>query len=100
MSRARQVLASPLFMEEALFTWAFRRWKWLLERLISDYTPIILGSWKSRNQNFELDCFWNQCFLAPKQRPDKFPFVADHIHATPTIEHTWTTSRHADIGGF
>ena len=47
----------------------------------------------------ELDCFWNQCLLAPKQRPDKFPFVTDHIHATPTFEHNWTTSRHADIGG-
>ena len=37
--------------------------------------------------------------IAPKQRPDRFPSVKDHIHATPTFEHAWTTPRHAVIAG-
>ena len=31
-----------------------------LERLIFDYTPIIVGSWKSRFKIFEFKCLWNQ----------------------------------------
>ena len=71
MSITRQILASPLLTEEALFTWVFQRWislfKYLqgfkvayqerqLERLIFDYIAIILGIWKSRDQNFKLEC--------------------------------------------
>ena len=73
-------MASLLLTEEALFTWAFRRWVSLLkhlqefkelERLIYGYTPIILGSWKPRDQNFELEYLWNQeRDITPKQRPD------------------------------
>ena len=66
-------MASLLLTEEALFTWAFRRWISLkrlqefkeLERLIYGYTPIILGSWKSRDQNFELEYLWNQARYSP-----------------------------------
>ena len=31
-----------------------------LEKLISDYKPIVLDSLNSRDQNFELECSWNQ----------------------------------------
>ena len=37
--------------------------------------------------------------VAPKQRPDRFPSVGDHIQVTPTFEHTWATQRHAVMGG-
>ena len=33
------------------------------------------------------------------QRPDKFPSIGDHIHVTPTFEHTWGAPRHTVIGG-
>ena len=36
---------------------------------------------------------------APKQRPDRLPFIGDYIEVTPTFEHTWTTPRHTVIGG-
>ena len=67
-----------------------------LERLIFDYTPIIFDSWRSRDQNFELERLWNQegCSL------DRFPSDGDHIHGTLTFEHTWTTPIHTLIGGF
>ena len=35
----------------------------------------------------------------PKQRPDEFRSIGDHIHVTPTVEHTWATPRHTFIGG-
>ena len=28
----------------------------------------------------------------------RFPLVGDHIHTTPTSEHSWATPRHAVIG--
>ena len=31
-----------------------------LERLIYDYMPIIVGTWKSRFKIFGFKCFWNQ----------------------------------------
>ena len=31
-----------------------------LERLIFDYTPIIVGSWMSRFKIVEFKCLWNQ----------------------------------------
>ena len=37
--------------------------------------------------------------VAPKQRPDRFPSIGDHIHVTTTFEHTWATPRHTVIGG-
>ena len=37
--------------------------------------------------------------VAPKQRHDRFPFVGDHIHTTPTFEHAWATPRHNVMGG-
>ena len=37
--------------------------------------------------------------VAPKQRPNRFPSVSDHIHVTPNFEHAWTTPRHTVIGG-
>ena len=36
---------------------------------------------------------------APKQRPDSFLSIGDHIHVTPTFEHTWATPGHTVIGG-
>ena len=35
--------------------------------------------------------------VAPKLRPDRFPSVGDHIHATPTFEDGWATPRHIEI---
>ena len=37
--------------------------------------------------------------VAPKQRPDRFPSIGDHIQVTPTFEHTWATPSHTVIGG-
>ena len=74
MSIMRQVFAIPLLMEEALFTCAFQRRASLckclqmfkiaysqrqLERVIFDYTPIVVGSWKSRFKILEFKCLWN-----------------------------------------
>ena len=53
--------------------------------VIFDYTPIILGSWKPRDQNFETECLWNQHVY--------------RIQATPTFEHGWTTPRQTVVGG-
>ena len=36
--------------------------------------------------------------VTPKQRPDRFPSIGDHIQVTPTFEHTWATPRHTVIG--
>ena len=72
MSTTRQVFTIPLWTEEALFTWAFRRWvsffKYLqefkvvvyqlrqLERVTFDYTHIIAGSRKSCFKAFQFKC--------------------------------------------
>ena len=37
--------------------------------------------------------------VAPKQTPDRFSSIGDHIHATPTFKHTWATPKHTVIGG-
>ena len=37
--------------------------------------------------------------VAPKQKPDRFPSIRNHIHVTPTFEDTWATLGHAVIGG-
>ena len=37
--------------------------------------------------------------VAPKQRPDRFQSIGDHIQVTPTFENTWATPRHTVIGG-
>ena len=37
--------------------------------------------------------------VAPKQRPDRFASIGDHIQITPTFEHTWANPRHTVIGG-
>ena len=36
---------------------------------------------------------------APKQVPNRFPSIGDHIHVTRTFEHTWRTPRHTVIEG-
>ena len=36
--------------------------------------------------------------VVPKQRPDRFSSVGDHIHTTPIFEHAWATPRHTVIG--
>ena len=38
--------------------------------------------------------------LVPKQKYDRFPFVGDQIHATPTFEQAWATPEHTVIGAF
>ena len=35
----------------------------------------------------------------PKQKPDRFSSIRDHIQVTPTFEHAWATPSHAVIGG-
>ena len=37
--------------------------------------------------------------VSPKQRYDRFPFVGNQIHATPTFEQAWATPGHTVIGG-
>ena len=37
--------------------------------------------------------------VAPKQRPDRFPSIGDHIQVTPAFEHSWATSKHTVIAG-
>ena len=36
--------------------------------------------------------------VAPKQRY-RFSSIGDDIHATPTFEYAWATSKHIIIGG-
>ena len=50
-------------------------------------------------KTLNLNVFGTKRDLAPKQRPDRFPSIGDHIHVTPTFEHTWETTRHTVIGG-
>ena len=70
-----------------------------LERLIFDYAPIIVDSWKSRFKTLNLDVSGTKRDVAPKQRSDRFPSVGDCIHVTPPFEYEWATSRHTVIGG-
>ena len=37
--------------------------------------------------------------VAFKQRSDRFLSDGDHIHATPTFKHAWTTPRRTVVGG-
>ena len=57
-----------------------------LERLIFDYTPIIVGSWKSRFKFLNSDVSGTKRDVVPKQRYDRFPSVGDHIHVIFTFE--------------
>ena len=58
-----------------------------LERLIFDYTPIIVGSWKSRFKIFDFKYVsGTNRDVVRKQRYDRLPSVRDHIHATTTFE--------------
>ena len=50
--------------------------------------PVILGSWKPYFKILEFKCLWNKEDVAPKQRYDRFSFIGEHIHVTPTFEHT------------
>ena len=64
-----------------------------LERLIFDYTPIILGSWNDLNvTGINRD-------VVPKQRYERFPSVGDHIHAATTLKYAWATPAHTIIEG-
>ena len=65
-----------------------------LERLIFNYTRIILSSWKSDIKTFNLNFSGTKKDVGPKQRLDKFPSIGDHIQVTPTFEHTWVTLRY------
>ena len=38
-------------------------------------------------------------YVVPKQKPDRFPSIRDHIHVTPTYEHDWKAPRHTALGG-
>ena len=37
-------------------------------------------------------------YVVPKQKPDGFPSIGDHIHVTPTIEHAWKAPRQTVLG--
>ena len=50
-------------------------------------------------KTLNLNVFGTKRDLAPKQRPDRFPSIGDHIHVTPTFEHTWATPRHTVTRG-
>ena len=66
-----------------------------LERLIFDYTPIIVGSWKSRFKIFDFKYVsGTNRDVVRKQRYDRLPSVRDHIHATTTFESAWATPGH------
>ena len=67
--------------------------------LTFDYTLIVLVSWKSCDQNFELEFSGTKRYVVPKQKPDRFPTIRDHIHVTPTLEHAWKAPRHTVVGG-
>ena len=56
-----------------------------LEKLIFDYTPIIIGRWKSRFKFLNLNVSVTIRDVVPKQRYDRVPSVGDHIHATATL---------------
>ena len=60
--------------------------------------PIIVGSRKSCPKTLNLDVSGTNKDVAPKQRYDRFPSVADHIHTTPTFGHVWAIPRHTVIG--
>ena len=95
----------------ALFTRAFRTWVSVFKftrvqgstsikaarKVIFDYQPIIVGSWKPRFKILEFKCLSNQGDVPPKQRYDKFPSARDQIHATPSFEYAWATPRHTAI---
>ena len=38
-------------------------------------------------------------YVVPKQKPDRFLSIGDHIHVTPTVEHAWKAPRHTAVGG-
>ena len=38
-------------------------------------------------------------YVVPKQKPDRFPSIGDHIHVTPTLEHAWKAPRYTAVGG-
>ena len=65
-----------------------------------DYNPIVLCSWKSHDQTLNLNVPGTRRDVAPKQRPDNFPSVEDHIHSIFIFEHAWVTPRRTIIGGF
>ena len=68
-----------------------------LERLIIDYTPIIVGSWKSRFKISNLNVSGTNRDVVLKQRYDRFPSVGDLLHAPDTFEFAWTTPGHTII---
>ena len=67
--------------------------------LIFDYTPIIVGCWKSRFKTSSLNVSGNKRDVAGRQRYDRFLSAVDHIYDTPTFEHAWAALRHTVIGG-
>ena len=96
-----------------LSVWALRKWVSLfkclqefkvayqqgqLERPIFDYIPIMVGRWKLCLKTLNLDVLRTKRHVVPKQRSDRFPAVADHIHATPTFAHALANPRHTVIG--
>ena len=70
-----------------------------LKRMIFDNTPIIVGSWKSLSNIFNLNVFGTNRDAVPKQKYDRFSSVGDHIHATNTFEYTRATLEQTIKGG-
>ena len=50
------------------------------------------------NKTLDLNVSGTKRDVAPKQRPDRFPPIGDHIQVIPTFEHSWATPRHNVIG--
>ena len=48
------------------------------------YTPFIVGSWKSCFKTLNLNVSGTERDVAPNK--DRFPFVGNEFHATPTFE--------------
>ena len=70
-----------------------------LERLIIDYTPTIVGSWKSRFKISNLNVSRTNRDVVLKQRYDRFSSERDHLHAAAIFEFAWTTPGHTIIEG-
>ena len=66
---------------------------------ISNISPNMVGSYKSRFKFLNLNVTRATRNVATNQRYHRFPSVGDYIHATPTFEHTWGTPGHTVIRG-
>ena len=50
-------------------------------------------------KSLNLNVFGTKRDVVPKQKPDRFLSIGDHIHVTPTLEHAWKAPKHTVVGG-